>query len=236
MLKAVIFDLDGVVADSHPIHEAAWKTLLVEQGLDSKTLNLDFLYAGHPRREILRHYLGSIEAPEIERLGARKDQLYALAANKLQAQPGIPRVLSQLNQVGILCALATSAGRARTNESLRHLGLTRDFSVIVTGEDVIAAKPAPDIFLLAAGKLAVAAKESVVVEDSVAGVVAARSAGMKCVGYALPRFATALAEAGADDVISDFPEDSPTYFEHLFTSNGSQRSALRHGSPPARGR
>jgi len=109
MLKAVIFDLDGVVADSHPIHEAAWKTLLVEQGLDSETINLDFLYAGHPRREILRHYLGSIAAPEMERLGRRKDELYALAANQLKAKPGIPRVLSQLNQAGILCALATSA-------------------------------------------------------------------------------------------------------------------------------
>src|SRR6266478_8847191 len=78
-LKAVIFDLDGVVADSHPIHEAAWKTLLVEQGLDSETINLDFLYAGHPRREILQHYLGFIAVPEMERLGRRKDELYALA-------------------------------------------------------------------------------------------------------------------------------------------------------------
>ena len=219
MLKAVIFDLDGVVADSHPIHEAAWKTLLVEQGLDSETINLDFLYAGHPRREILRHYLGSIAVPEMERLGRRKDELYALAANQLKAKPGIPRVLSELNQAGILCALATSAGRARTNESLKQLGITKDFSVIVAGEEVIAAKPAPDIFLLAAEKLGVTAKESVVVEDSVAGVVAARAAGMKCVGYALPRFAAELAGAGADRVISDFPQDAPRYFEELLSSN-----------------
>src|SRR4029077_10774015 len=128
-LEAVIFDLDGVVADSHPLHEAAWKTLLVEQGIDSASLNLDFLYAGHPRREILRHYLGSIERSEMERLGRRKDELYALAANQLKAKPGIPRVLCELNQAGILCALATSAGRARTNESLKRLGITKDFSV-----------------------------------------------------------------------------------------------------------
>jgi len=219
MLKAVIFDLDGVVADSHPIHEAAWKTLLVEQGFDSATLNLDFLYAGHPRREILRHYLGPIETSEMERLGRRKDELYALAANQLKAKPGIPRVLSELNQAGILCALATSAGRARTNESLKRLGITKDFSVIVTGEDVIATKPAPDIFLLAARELGVTEKESVVVEDSVAGVVAARAAGMKCVGYALPRFAAELAGAGADHVISDFPEDAPRYFAELLSCN-----------------
>ena len=113
MLKAIIFDLDGVVADSHPIHEAAWRTLLVEEGMDSAALNLEFLYAGHPRREILRHYLGCVDAREIERLGRRKDELYGIAAHELNTKPGIPRVLSQLSNEGILCALATSAGRAR---------------------------------------------------------------------------------------------------------------------------
>jgi HAD superfamily hydrolase (TIGR01509 family) len=236
MLKAVIFDLDGVVADSHPIHAAAWKTLLIEQGLDSTTLDLDFLYAGHPRREILRHYLGSIKSPEMERLGRRKDELYAVAAHELKTKPGIPRVLSELNSAGILCALATSAGRTRAHESLEQFSITKEFSLIVAGEDAAVAKPAPEIFLLAAKKLDVMSNECVVVEDSVAGVVAARAARMKCVGYALPRFAAALAEAGADDVISDFPEDSPTYFKHLVGSNGTQRLALQRGSPPARGR
>jgi HAD superfamily hydrolase (TIGR01509 family) len=236
MLKAVIFDLDGVVADSHPLHEAAWKTLLVEQGLDSATLNLDFLYAGHPRLEILRHYLGSIEPPEMERLGHRKDELYAVAAHELKTKPGIPRVLSELSGAGILCALATSAGRARAHESLEQLGITADFSIIVTGEAARSAKPAPDIFLLAAEKLGAKPQECIVVEDSVAGVAAARAAGMKCVGYALPRFAAALAEAGADDVISEFPEDSPMYFKHLVSSNGSQRLPLQQGPPRARGR
>ena len=236
MLRAVIFDLDGVVADSHPIHEAAWKTLLVEQGLDSATLNLDFLYAGRPRREILRHYLGSIESAEMKRLGRRKDELYAVAAHQLKTKPGIPRVLSELNSAGILCALATSAGRTRAHESLEQFSITRQFSLIVTGEDAAVAKPAPEIFLLAAEKLGLKPQECIVVEDSVAGVEAARAAGMRCVGYALPRFAASLAEAGADDVISEFPKDSPTYFKHLVSSNGSQRSALQHDSPRARGR
>jgi HAD superfamily hydrolase (TIGR01509 family) len=236
MLKAVIFDLDGVVADSHPIHEAAWKTLLLEQGLDSATLNLDFLYAGRPRREILRHYLGSIESAGMEQLGRRKDELYAVAAQQLTTKPGIPRVLPELNSSGLLCALATSAGRTRAHESLEQFSITRQFSLIVTGEDAAVAKPAPEIFLLAAEKLGVKPQECIVVEDSVAGVEAARAAGMRCVAYALPRFAASLAEAGADDVISEFPKDSPTYFKHLVSSNQSQRLALQHSSPRARGR
>jgi HAD superfamily hydrolase (TIGR01509 family) len=173
----------------------------------------------------------------MEQLGRRKDELYAVAAQQLTTKPGISRMLSELNSSGILCALATSAGRTRAHESLEQFSITKQFSLIVTGEDAAVAKPAPEIFLLAADKLGVVKpQECIVVEDSVAGVEAARAAGMRCVGYALPRFAASLAEAGADDVISEFPKDSPTYFKHLVSSNGSQRLALQHGSPRARGR
>src|SRR5215831_9719407 len=109
-LKAVIFDLDGVVADSHPIHEIAWTKLLVERGLHRATLNLDFLYGGHPRREILKFYLGAISASDVEKLERRKDELYVEAATELKPKPRIPAVLRQLNKDGIICALATSAG------------------------------------------------------------------------------------------------------------------------------
>jgi len=235
MLRAVIFDLDGVVADSHPIHEAAWKTLLVEQGIDSAHLNLDFLYAGHPRTAILRHYLGAIEPSEMERLGKRKDELYAIAANKLNTKPGIPRVLSQLNAEGILCALATSAGRVRTDESLERFGITKYFSAIVTGEEPGAPKPAPDIFVLTGEKLGVSAGQCVVVEDSVAGVLAARAAGMRCVGYAPAERLEELAEAGADDLIADFPEDATHYFKAFIAAGEPQRTALHARAPQPQG-
>ena len=232
MLKAVIFDLDGVVADSHPIHEAAWKTLLAEQGMDSTTLNLDFLYAGHPRREILRHYLGDMNALEMERLGRRKDELYEIAAHELITKPGVPRVLSQLRGEGILCALATSAGRARAIESLERFGITKYFSVIITGEQVRSAKPSPEIFLLTAAKLGVEAKFCVVVEDSVAGVQAARAAGMKCAGYAHVDRQAELQKAGADDLISVFPEDAPRYFRKLVVGVSPERAGVQDTPRP----
>lgn len=215
MLKAVIFDLDGVVADSHPIHEVAWKALLAEAGLDPNAINVDFLYAGHPRREILKHYLGSLSDSEIQHWGRRKDELYELAAKALEAKPEIARVLSQLREAKIACALATSAGRKRSVESLELLRLTGFFPVVITGEDVAASKPAPDIFLLAAKKLGVLPENCVVVEDSVAGVQAAVASGMKCAGYSSPERAEELRFAGADDVISGFPQDSVGYFRSL---------------------
>jgi beta-phosphoglucomutase len=235
MLKAVIFDLDGVVADSHPIHEAAWKTLLAEQGLDPQTINVDFLYAGHPRREILQHYLGDLSETRVERLGRRKDELYVLAAENLATKPGIPRVLGELQTAGILLALATSAGRTRTEETLAKFRIAGLFSAVITGNDVHAAKPAPDIFLLAASKLGVAPEEAVVVEDSVAGVQAARAAGMKCVGYALPEHTARLREASADDVITEFPSDTVRYFQTLVDRNSLQHPVDEFGIAAQRG-
>lgn len=214
-LRAVIFDLDGVVADSHPIHEVAWTKLFIEQGLDESKLNLDFLYAGHPRRGILRHYLGAVSASEIERLGRRKDELYVAAAAHLKPKPRIPETLRQLNKDGIVCALATSAGRARTYGTLEKFGLTKEFAAIVTGEEARMPKPAPAIFLLAAARIETEPESCVVVEDSVAGVSAARAAGMRCAGFAPVKWFGELAEAGANDLISELPEDATGYFASL---------------------
>jgi len=226
-LKAVIFDLDGVVADSHPIHEIAWAELFVEQGLDRAELNLDFLYAGHPRREILKHYLGEIGATEVARLGRRKDELYADAARSLKPKPHIPEVLRQLDRDGIVCALATSAGRVRTYDTLEKFGITGRFRAIVTGEEAASPKPAADIFLLAASRINVAPQSCLVLEDSVAGVAAARAAGMKCVGFAPAKWLPELAEAGATDLISELPLDATSYFRVLLTAKNGEPAGVR---------
>jgi len=225
MLNAVIFDLDGVVADSHPIHEVAWKSLLAEAGLPPDSINVDFLYAGHPRREILRHYLGPLSDSEIQHWGRRKDELYELAAKNLQAKPGIPEALAQLRDAGIPCALATSAGRKRTLESLQILGVREYFSIVITGDDIRNPKPAPDIFLLAAQELNVKSQDAVVVEDSVAGVQAAIAGGMKCVGYTSEERAAELRRAGADVVVAELPEDAVGYFRAVVSSRDLSTAA-----------
>lgn len=224
-LKAVIFDLDGVVADSHPIHEIAWTKLLVEQGLDRATLNLDFLYAGYPRRAILQHYLGEISLSAVEQLGRRKDELYAEAAARLKPKPRIPEVIRQLNRDGIVCALATSAQSGRTYETLEKFALTKQFAAIVTGDEAGTPKPAPEIFLLAARRIKTDPECCVVVEDSVAGVSAARAAGMKCVAFAPVKWFAELAEAGANDLISELPTGATGYFQRVLTASDEEPSA-----------
>lgn len=165
----------------------------------------------------MKHYLGVISDSDAEALGRRKDELYAEAATQLKPKPRIPEVIHQLNQDGIVCALATSAQRTRTHETLEKFGLTKQFAAIVTGEDAPTPKPAPDIFLLAAARIETEPECCVVVEDSVAGVSAARAAGMKCVAFAPVEWFGELAEAGANDLISELPEDAPRYFKDLLT-------------------
>jgi kojibiose phosphorylase len=217
MIRGVIFDLDGVVADSHPLHEEAWRVLLSEKGLDP-ALDSGFIYSGLSRREILEHYLGPLSEAECEKMGRRKDELFSSRMHRIRVRPGLLRVLDQLRAAGILCALATSAGRARTHEMLGKLGITDRFLAIVTNHDVSEPKPAPEVFLEAASRLGVSPQETVVIEDSVAGVQAARAADMICIGYACGEHMQALRDASASDVISDFPDDMISYLQHVADS------------------
>jgi beta-phosphoglucomutase len=215
MLKAVIFDLDGVIADSHPIHEAAWKTLFAEQGFDPEKMNLDFLYAGQPRREIFRHFLGELTEERSQQLSRRKDELYTGLVVGLRPKRGLVRVLGELAAAGVAMAVGTSAQRRRTLETLDHFGIAERFGAVVTGDDVEATKPAPEIFLRAAELVHAAPVNTVVVEDSPIGVEAARAAGMKCVGYAPGERIEELRRAGADDSILEFPPRAAEYFARI---------------------
>lgn len=233
MLKAVILDLDGVIADSHPIHEAAWKTLFAEQGLNPAKMNLEFLLAGHPRREIFRHYFGALPETKIGQLGRRKDELYTSLAHELAPKPGLLRVLDELAAAKIAMAVGTSAQRRRTMETLEHFGITKRFSAIVSGDDVGATKPAPEIFLRAAELLQAPREGVVVIEDSPVGIEAAHAAGMKCVGYAPVERFQALRPARPDDLISVLPSHAAEYFNSIV--NGSRIRTKHTESPRGKG-
>jgi beta-phosphoglucomutase family hydrolase len=223
MLKAVIFDLDGVVADSHPLHHSAWKALFAEQGLQLEDHQLDFILAGHPRREILRHYLGELSEERAKTLGMRKDELYQEIAHRLQPMPGLRELLDALDSVGIAKAVATSAAPERTRETLKAFDIVDRFPVVLVG-GVTHPKPAPDIFLLAAENLNVDPRECAVIEDSVAGVQAAKSAGMACVGYTSRERWQSLNKAGADITTDELSLSLLSRIEALLTSASAARS------------
>ena len=204
LLRGIVFDMDGVVIDSHPAHRRAWQNFLRATGREVTDTELDFVLDGRKRDEILCYFLGELKPLQIAQYGALKDEMLQQLSEGLRLLPGIVEFLNSLSHAGIRIALATSAGRRRTCGTLEELGLAPYFEAIVTGDEVGKGKPDPAIYRLVAERLDETPESLLVVEDAVSGVKSARAAGMRCLGVASPQRADALRDAGADPIISDF--------------------------------
>ncbi|MCX6922189.1 MAG: HAD-IA family hydrolase [Verrucomicrobia bacterium] len=182
----MIFDMDGVLTDSEPLINAAAIALFREKGLVVQPSDfLPFVGAGEDR------YIGGVaekhhfplDLPTAKR---RTYEIYLeLVPTRLTAFPGVRELVRACRQAGLRLAVASSADAVKINANLRQIGLPpENWDAVVTGEDVAAKKPAPDIFLSAAAKLGMAPAQCTVVEDAVNGVEAAYAAGMRCVAVA----------------------------------------------------
>lgn len=186
MIKALIFDMDGVIIDSEPIHFESDKMAMREYGIEITD-------------EILNNYVGVTnpvmlaELKEIYSLDCSVDELLhkqlkykfeLFGTKKLKMIDGIRELIDLLKGKGIKVGLASSSPGEFIELILKNLGIINFFDVIVSGEAVSESKPAPDIFLKASALLGVAPDDCLVIEDSEHGVKAAKSAGMGCIGYA----------------------------------------------------
>jgi HAD superfamily hydrolase (TIGR01509 family) len=204
MLQAIIFDMDGVIIDSHPVHRLAWQKFLLTLGKHVSETDLDCILEGWRREDILRHFLGDLTNAQVVEYGNRKDQFFQQVGVPIKPVPGLCDFLDHLEQLGIPRAVATSASEKRTRFTLDRLQLTRHFAAIVTANDVLNGKPDPAIYYLAAEQMGVRPENVVVIEDSVSGVRAAKSAGMKCLAIAGDARCEVLRQAGANNVVPDF--------------------------------
>jgi len=180
MITTVIFDLDGLLADTEPLHFRAYQMALREKNL---TLN-EAEYAEHWVRsgngivEWLQEHGLKFDPQEIR---ARKSQRYLeLLSSSLRPMEGAVELLQELTGKKTL-ALASSSYRDAVDGVLQGLRLTHYFKAIVSGLDVAKVKPAPDIFLAAARQVGANASECLVLEDAEKGVIAAFHAGMRCI-------------------------------------------------------
>lgn len=197
MIKAVIFDMDGVLIDSEPyICEAAIK-MFAEQGVTVQPGDfIPFVGAGENR------YIGGVAEKygvplDIERDKARTYHIYGeIVRGRLDPLPGVREFISRVRENGLKAALASSADRVKIDINLREIGFDPDtFDAIISGLDVTRRKPDPEIFLVAAEELDVEPEACLVVEDAVNGVEAAKAAGMRCLGLTTSFRAAALADA-----------------------------------------
>ncbi|MCU1309714.1 MAG: HAD-superfamily hydrolase [Candidatus Angelobacter sp.] len=206
MLQGVIFDLDGVIVDSHPVHKQAWKKFFCSLGKEISDKDLDFVLEGNKRDDILRHFLGELTEQQVKDYGARKESLFRHSAQELKTTDGLAGFFDQINRAQLPIALASSASRSRVKYMLDLLNLQHRFRVIITGDDVIKGKPDPMIFRLAANALFIPPKQILVCEDSVNGIEAARKLGMKCLAIAANGRGPILKAAGAERIVADFTE------------------------------
>jgi HAD superfamily hydrolase (TIGR01509 family) len=207
-LGGVIFDLDGVIVDSHPVHRKAWHQFCQSLGLDVSDGDLDFVLDGRKRCYILRHFLGDLSEPELENYGQIKDSIVQSMQLEIAPIPGVLRLLRELADRGIALAVVTSASRSRTFVTLGQLGVKELFSVVITGEDVIAGKPDPAGYQMALDRLRETPEPVIAVEDAVSGVQAATRAGLRCLGVAGHQSRESLVAAGAVAVARDFTDIS----------------------------
>ncbi len=212
MFKGVVFDLDGVIVDSHPLHKRAWRLFLASVGKQVSESDLDFIFEGRRRRDILIHFLGRLSDSEIQEYGNKKDDFFRQTCEALEPVAGSVEFIGKLEKAGVPIALATSASRQRARWTLQELRISNYFDVVVTGDDVVESKPDPEIYRLAAHRLSIAPESLFAVEDSVCGVRSAKSAGLRCLGIALGENVAPLTQAGADRV---FPNLMALSIEHL---------------------
>lgn len=216
MLAAMIFDMDGVLADTHPVHRRVWQQFLLEMGRNVSEEDLDFVEDGRKLKEILVHFFGELSPSQMLSYAERKQQLFYEAASDVCTFPGVADLLRELQSAGIPSAVATSASRFRAHSLLEYLDLAEYFRFVVTGDDVIQSKPDPTIFSRAAQLLRVSPAHCLVAEDSRAGVHAAKSAGMRCLAIAEGERAIRLLSEGADHVVPSLAGLSLSFLQDLF--------------------
>jgi beta-phosphoglucomutase family hydrolase len=178
----VIFDLDGVLVDSGPAHRESWKRLAAEAHVPMS----DEFFAetfGRTNKDILAALFGR-ELPEAEwrQLGERKEEVYReIVRGKVPAMAGAGELVEALRADGARLAVGSSGPPENIELCLEEMGMRDHFDAVVTGNDVTRGKPDPQVFVLAAERLGLEPERCAVIEDAVAGVEAARRAGMAAV-------------------------------------------------------
>jgi len=218
-VRGILWDMDGVLADTGDAHYEAWRTMFAEQGhpLTREAFNDTF---GMANGQILRQWLGE-DTPRhvIDELAARKEALFREGvAQRVRLLPGVERWLAWAQARGLRQAVASSGEMANIVAVVAALDLGNYFDALISGAFLPRSKPDPAVFLQAAGALDVAPADCLVVEDGVVGVEAARRAGMRCLAITTTHPADRL--AAADLVVDDLRDLDEQTFARLLDHQG----------------
>ena len=213
--KAVIWDMDGVVADTAPYHFRAWQQVFKKRGVEFTEADFRRNF-GRRNDTIIRDILGeSLSQSEVDAIVIEKEESFRYRVrHNIKPLPGAIELIKSLEGKGFRIALASSAPIENIQLVLKGLGIINCFQAIVWGREVKEGKPSPQGFLLAARKLGGAPGSCIVIEDAVAGVAAAKRAGMRCLAVTNTHPKTSLMEA--DLVVDTLEAVTVDDLERLF--------------------
>ncbi len=183
-IRAIIWDLDGVIIDSAEEHRLSWYRMALAEGLPFSDEQF-FATFGMRNDKIIPMLWGPMSDERIKALGDRKEAYFReFVREKVGPLPGAIELLTALRDASYAQALASSTPIKNIEVISEKLHLERYLSALVSGETVPHGKPAPDVFLKAAAELSIEPAYCLVIEDAVAGVEAAHAGGMRCIAVA----------------------------------------------------
>ena len=179
---AVIFDMDGVLADTGPIHYESWVKMAKEIG---KTFKKSFFEAtfGQQSIPITRQLVGrNVDQNLVEKWAQLKEQYYReMVKDKIKPLPGVIELIEDLKSINFKLAVGSSGPPENVELLLTSLKIELFFDTVITAAEIQNGKPSPDVFLKAAQKINVKPQNCVVIEDAPVGIEAAKRANMKCI-------------------------------------------------------
>ncbi len=205
-VRGMLFDLDGTLADTDPLHFIAWRQSLAAHGVALEEQDYHRQISGRGNPDIIRGFLPDLGAAEVDALADGKEIAYRTLAARLTEIAGLSALLALCKARGLKVGLVTNAPRENAVHVLAALGVTSAFEQLVVAQETPRGKPDPAPYALGLQRLGLRAEEALAFEDSPSGVVSARGAHIRTVGISRAHAPNVLREAGAELVVKDFSE------------------------------
>lgn len=216
-IKGIIFDMDGTLVDSIELHYNAWKDSLAKYGFEMTKEYFDEIN-GMATPAIAKYTVEKFNLAADPETLAKEKRVIAVESlkNGVKLFPKVKETLVTLRRLGYVLGLATSSKRQHMEYAIGpHMHDTLEFEYIVTEDEIINAKPDPEIFLKCAEGIGIEPKNCIVIEDAANGVKAAKEAGMKCVAITYTSNRNVLVDAGANVIINSIDKLSSGLIEQI---------------------
>ncbi|MBW4507365.1 MAG: HAD family phosphatase [Scytonematopsis contorta HA4267-MV1] len=206
MLAAILFDLDGTLVNTDPIHYAIWQKMLLKYGLEIDEAFYKSRISGGLNPEILKNILPQLSPLEREKFADDKEAIFRQEASSLQRLPGLTELLAWSEKHQLKRAVVTNAPKENALFMLSALELEGAFDTIILAEEEVTAKPDPAPYKAALKRLSITAEQAIVLEDSPTGIRSAVAAGIRTIGVASTHNRKDLCELGVFMAIDDFTD------------------------------